>query len=218
MVTSALDHQIGSPLAAVVTNIDNALDVLPDASRGDLAEVRAALEDAAAAAGQVARLVRSLTTFVRGARHERRKMAIADLLDDAIRVAGPRIRASAAFVTRVDATPPVTGDERLVTVLVTLLENAASSLTLDMGNEVGVRTYTDAGRAVVEVTDTGAGIAPADMPRIFDPTFVADATSPCGLGLWICREIVEELGGEITVESDLGRGTKVRIALPGIAK
>jgi len=81
---------------------------------------------------------------------------------------------------------------------------------------VRVATSTDArGRAVFEIRDTGAGIAPEIADRIFDPFFT---TKPhgvgTGLGLSICRGIVLSLGGEIAVESQPGRGTTVRVALP----
>jgi len=71
------------------------------------------------------------------------------------------------------------------------------------------------GRIAVEVTDTGSGIASEDIPRIFDPFFTTKPVGVgTGLGLSICHRIVTGLGGEIQVESLLGKGTLVRVVLP----
>jgi signal transduction histidine kinase len=64
------------------------------------------------------------------------------------------------------------------------------------------------------VTDTGAGIRPDDLPHIFDPFFSTKDSSGTGLGLTICRDIVKEHHGTITVESEPGAGAKFRVWLP----
>jgi two-component system NtrC family sensor kinase len=65
----------------------------------------------------------------------------------------------------------------------------------------------------IAVTDNGGGIAPEDLPRLFDPYFTTRRTGT-GIGLAISRNIIEGLGGRITVASELNRGTEVRIELP----
>lgn len=215
MVTAGLAHQIGNPLAAVVANLDVAVAALRELPRDDLAEVRAALEDAAFAADQLTRLVRSLTTFVRGGRLERRVIQLSEVVDDAVRIAGPRVRARGTLVTRVDGAPAVIADDRLVHVLVNLLENAAQSLSVEGTNEVRVEAFTnESGDAVVSVTDTGVGIPPAALARVFDPFVTTEPPSGVGLGLWICHRIVEELGGDLTAESEVRRGSTFRVVLP----
>ena len=74
-------------------------------------------------------------------------------------------------------------------------------------------------RIILSVQDTGAGIAPKDLPHIFDRFYRADpsrhqADDESGLGLAIARSLVMAQGGEISVESELGRGTNFEIALP----
>jgi signal transduction histidine kinase len=71
----------------------------------------------------------------------------------------------------------------------------------------------DGDRVRVVVRDTGAGIAPADLPRVFEPYFTTRRTGS-GLGLAITRNIVEGLGGSIAVDSTPGEGTEIRVDLP----
>ena len=71
-------------------------------------------------------------------------------------------------------------------------------------------------QVLIEVADNGCGIAPDVLPHIFDPFYSrrADGQAGTGLGLTICRSIVERYGGTITVESTQGRGTTFSIILP----
>ena len=77
----------------------------------------------------------------------------------------------------------------------------------------------------VSVSDTGCGIAPDLLTRIFDPfvqaldpSHSADRAGGTGLGLSICRRLVEAMGGELDVESELGKGTTFRARIPGVSK
>jgi signal transduction histidine kinase len=76
-------------------------------------------------------------------------------------------------------------------------------------------TRTNGGRWRIEVRDSGVGVAPADLPRVFEPFFTTRRTGS-GLGLALARNIIEGLGGSITLTSATGAGTTVRIDLPGV--
>lgn len=85
--------------------------------------------------------------------------------------------------------------------------------------QITIRTYTHHEQAVIEVTDTGMGIAPEDLPHIFDRLFRADEarssqTGGAGLGLPIAKRIIQAHGGTISVESTLGKGSRFRLELP----
>jgi two-component system, cell cycle sensor histidine kinase and response regulator CckA len=129
------------------------------------------------------------------------------------------IRHRARLTKEYGATPLVDADDvRLGQVFINLLVNAAQALPEGRAdsNEVRVITSTDAmGRAVVEIHDTGSGIPESVLGRVFDPFFT---TKPIGLGtglgLSICHNIVTSMGGTITVESEIGRGTRFRVVLP----
>ena len=106
-----------------------------------------------------------------------------------------------------------TDAERVRQALLNILDNALQAVA---GREADVRLRTiriDARRMAIVVTDNGGGIAPEDMPRLFDPYFTTRRTGT-GIGLAISRNIIEGLGGRITVASERDRGTEVRIELP----
>ncbi|HKR08304.1 MAG TPA: HAMP domain-containing sensor histidine kinase [Gemmatimonadaceae bacterium] len=108
-------------------------------------------------------------------------------------------------------------EDRVNEVLGNLLSNAFKFT--ERGGKVAITVAPFDGKVRIELTDTGAGIPPAQLPHIFDKFFQADnqaraATKGTGLGLAIAREIVEAHGGEITVESTVGEGTRFEVILP----
>lgn len=115
--------------------------------------------------------------------------------------------------------PRVTADAVLVRrVLDNLLDNA-DKYTEDPHAEIVIAASARADRAVIEVRDAGAGIAPEDLERVFEPFFRADrsrarATGGLGLGLALSRRIVEAHRGTLAIESVLGTGTTARMELP----
>ena len=109
------------------------------------------------------------------------------------------------------ALPTVKGDAaRLKQVVLNLVLNAVKAT--DAGGTIALEARPDAGGVSLRVTDTGCGIAPADLPRIFDESF--STRQGGGLGLPIARRIVEQHGGAIRVESTEGRGTTFTVWLP----
>ncbi|HET9984993.1 MAG TPA: HAMP domain-containing sensor histidine kinase [Longimicrobiales bacterium] len=100
-------------------------------------------------------------------------------------------------------------------VLGNLVGNAAKFT--DEGGRIVVRAFPDQGHLVLEVEDTGAGIPADDLPHIFDKYFrgrSGTASAGAGLGLAIARQIVRLHGGELTAESELGRGSTFRARIP----
>ncbi len=108
-------------------------------------------------------------------------------------------------------------EDRINEVLGNLLSNAFKFT--ERGGKVSLSVGPTDGMVLITVADTGAGIAAEQLPHIFDKFFQADnqaqaATKGTGLGLAIAKEIVEAHGGQITVESRVGEGTKFAVTLP----
>jgi signal transduction histidine kinase/DNA-binding response OmpR family regulator/ligand-binding sensor domain-containing protein/heme exporter protein D len=113
--------------------------------------------------------------------------------------------------------PPVVGDrDRLIQVVINLISNAVK---FTPSGSVTCRAVPGDGEIVVSVVDTGMGIAPADQPKVFERfkqvgDTLTDKPKGTGLGLPICREIVEHHGGRVWVESEVGRGSTFSFTLP----
>jgi signal transduction histidine kinase len=111
-----------------------------------------------------------------------------------------------------------TDRQQLRQVFLNLLTNASDAMpqggTLTLGVAV-LALETGVPAAVIEFTDTGVGIAPADMPKVMEPFFTTkEEGKGTGLGLAICRRIIQEHHGTIEISSAVGQGTTVRLALP----
>jgi len=107
----------------------------------------------------------------------------------------------------------VTDSERLRTVLINLLQNADHAVESKPAGTVTLITQQVADRRVaITIRDTGRGIAEDDLPRIFDPYFTTRRAGT-GLGLAIAKNIIEGLGGSISVTTRTGAGTDFRIDL-----
>jgi signal transduction histidine kinase len=106
---------------------------------------------------------------------------------------------------------------RIEQVLINLISNAITYSP--EGGEIGVRAWIEGARALVSVSDQGVGIAPEELPRLFDRFYRAPRTGAMrsggmGLGLYICQEIVARHGGTIQVASNEGAGSTFTFALP----
>ncbi len=117
-----------------------------------------------------------------------------------------------------DAVPQVYADpQRLEQVLANLLSNALRYTP--QGGAITVKVWVDAGEVTLAVIDTGSGISPEDLPHVFDRFYRADkarsrADGGSGLGLAIARQLVEAHGGQITAQSELGKGSIFTVHLP----
>ena len=202
-------HEINNPLAVISAN----LELLSQTHRSELTD------EALEGVERIRTIVRGLMLFTRADTDRRSRLDIHRVLELAIGMTSNEIRHRARLVKRYSALPPVDGNEaRLGHLFINLLVNAAEAIADGHAerNEITVATRRDdSGWAVVEICDTGAGIAAAAQGRIFDPFFTTKPVGKgTGLGLSICHGIVRSLGGEITVHSELGRGSVFRVSLP----
>src|SRR5262249_53748177 len=152
---------------------------------------------------------RNLVRFAGAARERRQFLDLPDIVDGAVRVVENLLRHRAQVELALGATPYVEAAEHELTqVIVSLLANAVEALEGEREqNRIAVRTLTDdAGRAVVEIRDNGGGASPEVLARAFEP-FYTTKTTGAGLGLALARRVVTELGGEIGLASEPGRGT-----------
>lgn len=223
-LAAGVAHEINNPLAYVLSNLEYARkrfdEIASMIHELDARErITEALEHARDGAVRVQTIVRDLKTFSRGGDESRRNVYLERAIEAALTMAHPLIRGRARILRDYRPTAAVWADEgRLAQVFLNLVINAAQAIPdgAPARNEIRVRVFeTDDGRVCGEVTDTGEGIGPEMLSRVFEPFFTTRASGVgTGLGLSVCHGLVTSFGGEISVESQRGKGTTFRVVLP----
>ncbi|HEY3667531.1 MAG TPA: ATP-binding protein [Polyangiaceae bacterium] len=219
-------HGINNPLSYVIANLEYVKRVLTHNSGKlegkTLLEFGDVLDDSLDGAERVRRIVSDIGSFSRPLDARVVAVDLEHAAERALSIAANEIKHRARVVREYHGIPAVFGTEaRLGQVILNVLINAAHSIepgAIDR-NTISVRTRQDGrGRPVLEIEDTGCGIAKEHLTRVFDPFFTTKPVGVgAGLGLSIAQRIVRELEGEIQVESELGRGTRVLLTLPAAA-
>jgi CheY-like chemotaxis protein len=223
MLAAGVAHEINNPLAAVLANLQLAIDDLAQPVEAERTEeVMAELRDAREAAMRVRDIVKDVRIFSRGEDQTQDPVDVRRVLDSTLRMAWNEIRHRARLVKDYHDVPAVLANEsRLGQALLNLIVNAAHAIDAGRANENEIRVGTgmDAtGAVLVTVTDTGSGMPPEVLSRLFTPFFTTKPrTVGTGLGLAITHRIISSLGGTISVESAVGRGTTFRVIIPASA-
>jgi PAS domain S-box-containing protein len=219
-LAAGVAHELNTPLAYVTANLEFLSAAVPPLLPADLGrEAREALRESIEGTERLRLIIEDLRTFVRTPGADAGPADLEAVLRSCIGMTWNEIRHRARLERDLAPLPPVAGNPaRLAQVFVNLLVNAAQSIRAgDAASNVirvAARAQPD-GRVAVEVTDTGAGIPPAVLPRIFEPFFTTKpANVGTGLGLSICRSIVQGVGGQIEVRTAPGAGTTFRVLLP----
>ncbi|WP_407735928.1 ATP-binding protein [Hyalangium sp.] len=223
-LAGGIAHEINNPLTFITNNLsylEESLDSAEAKQLPSLEEFKGAVSDAREGANRVRHIVRDLKAFSRVEEARLEPIDVHQGLEFALNVAAHEIRPRAQVVRDFEPIPSVLGDEtRLGQVFLNLLVNAAQAIPEGHpeANILTVRTRAgEGGQVFVEIRDTGVGIPPEIRERIFEPFFTTKpAGVGTGLGLPICQRIVTSLGGKISVQSEVGRGTTFTVTLPGI--
>ncbi|MDY7226051.1 two-component regulator propeller domain-containing protein [Hyalangium rubrum] len=228
-LAAGVGHEINNPLSYIVSNLEHAceeavamerLEEGSESSRARLREMQQVLREALMGADRVRRIVRDLKTFSRQDDDTSGPVDLRVVLDSAAKMAAGELRPRAQLVRDYAVDVPLAqGNEaRLAQVFLNLIINAAQALPEGRPEQNEVRLVLKrggAGQVVAEVRDTGSGISPEVLGRIFDPFFTTKPVGVgTGLGLALCQAFVTSMSGKIEVDSEVGRGTVVRVVLP----
>jgi len=211
-LAAQLAHEIGTPLSSVSGHVQLALREreLPTA-------LRERLDVSAREIERISKIVRDYLDSTRPLEPERHPTALPRLLEEAVEIVEGVAPAKQARVTW-KVTPGIgdviTDPGLLRQIVVNLLSNALDAVDLNGHVDVEARPVTD-DDILITVSDTGHGIPPDDLRRIFEPFYTTKGRGKgTGLGLAICRQLTAALGGAISVESESGKGSTFFIRLP----
>jgi PAS domain S-box-containing protein len=218
-LAAGVGHEINNPLTYVIENVRLAIEKLESMRDVEgMDEILEPLEEARQGARRVGLVARDLKTFSRADEDSRKTIVLADLVESATSMAWNELRHRAKLIK--DLTPGLyvsANRARLGQVFLNLLLNAAHSIEEGRAerNSIRVRSLQRDEHVLVEVTDTGVGIPPLVRERIFEPFYTTKPIGQgTGLGLSICREIVDAHGGELLLQSEVGRGSTFTVVLP----
>lgn len=217
-LAASIAHELNQPLAAILNNAQAAGRLL-SRPEPDVAESRAAIADIADDARRAGQIIQRMRAMLKKGEPSADAHDLNDLAREVARlIAGDALlRGALLQFDLAPRLPAVRGDGvQLQQVLLNLLVNALDAVSRRPpdARQIVVRTRAR-GDAEVEISveDSGEGIAPADLERIFEAFFTTKAAG-LGVGLAISRNIVEAHGGRLWAESPPGRGATLRCALP----
>lgn len=215
-VAAAIAHEIKQPLASMMTRSDSSFRWL-DRSSPDLEKAKVALKNIVAEGQRATAIIDSIRANFRSDEQVRISLDVNDLIQESIALAqddlqNNHVRVKAELNRH---NPRVFGDRiQLQQVLLNLITNAIDAMAAKEGARILLITseIRRDGDIEVSVEDTGTGISPQDIARVFNPLFTTKSDG-MGMGLSICRSIVEAHNGRLWVANNAPEGTVFRFAL-----
>jgi len=218
-----LVHEVSNPLTSVVCRLDLVGRQLPqvvtDQARGE--DLGRHLATAQHGAERVITLVREFADSLASAPESREPVDVVRALSHALMLLEPDLEAVATIVCDVQPVPWVLGRaSKLEQVLSNLLENALHAVqeaSVPQDHRIRISVSSEAEWVVVGIEDTGVGMPESLLQQVFEPFVTTRAASGgTGLGLCICREVVEALGGKLEVKSSPLMGSRFRVCLRAV--
>src|SRR4030088_1020548 len=215
-VAATMAHEVTQPLSGMITNADAGLRWL-DRSMPDLDEAKAAFKQIVADGHRAGAVIGSIRAIFKNDVRNRTSLDINDLIGEALALTRGDLERHRILVQAEQnaQVPQVRGDRiQLQQVLLNLITNAIDSMAAKDGTRVlCVKSEVyDAGGAIVSVADTGTGIGSQDCERIFNPLFTTKSGG-MGMGLSICRSIIEAHDGRLWVAPNKPEGAVFRFML-----
>ena len=216
-VSTSIAHEVKQPLSAMVTNANAGMRWL-DRAQPDIAEAKAAFEAITMDGHRAGAVIESIRAIFKKEARTTASLDISELIREAIAVVRGELQTHQISVQAelIERLPRVNGDRvQLQQVLLNLITNAIDSMAAKDGTRVLRVTSRvhDSYGVIVSIEDTGPGVGSKDIDRIFNPLFT---TKPDGLGmgLSICRSILEAHDGRLWVTPNRPRGAVFQFVLP----
>ncbi|MCL2453478.1 MAG: MASE4 domain-containing protein, partial [Alphaproteobacteria bacterium] len=216
-VAATIAHEVKQPLTGMITNADAGLNWL-DGPSPDIDEARATLQQIIADGHRASAVIDSVRSMFKSEVKNRTSLDLQELIEEALSLSNPdllryRISVETSLITQL---PRVGGDRiQILQVLLNLISNAIDSMAATKESRtlrICSKPYMSNG-VLVLVADTGTGIASLDVERVFNPLYTTKSGG-MGMGLPICRAIVEAHGGRLWATPNTPRGAAFQFFLP----
>jgi two-component system, NtrC family, sensor kinase len=206
-----IGHEFGNILLGMMGRAELAVQKgTPEAMKESLGLISRSAERASVITRNLQTLVKNETAF--------EPLDIREPLKDTLLLSEHELKkASVQLVEQPAATLPLVNASRveLGQVFLNLIINAVHAMEETKGGTLTVATSEENGGVVIDIQDTGCGIVPENLEKIFRPMFTTKGKKGSGIGLWVTQKIVEAHKGKIGVQSKVGQGTRFRVWLPG---
>ena len=219
-LVAGIAHEINNPLGFILSNLDYLGDELkrtPKELANSLSEMTEVLKETSGGAQRIRHIVADLKVFCRNDESAPEAQDVLQVLESSLNMARTDVDNVCTLVRDLPPMPPVlVNGSRLGQVFLNLIINSVQAMSAQKRatNTLTVRARHVSDQVHLEVCDTGAGIIPENLTKIFNPFFTTKPVGQgTGLGLSICHGIVEAFGGAIEVESEVGKGTMMRVRL-----
>ena len=220
-MASALAHELNQPLTVVTNYLEAARDLLDTPDAESMQMVQQALDEAAKQSVRAGQIVRKLRDYVSRGEVEKRPTSLVPLLGDAVALVQTEMSESAAqiSVSVGEFVPEVMVDPiQIQQVVINIVRNAIEAMSRQQDRQISIRADASANSLVrVTIEDNGPGIDKDVSEQLFRP-LASSKTTGMGLGLSICRTIVEAHGGTIEAMPVGERGTRFAFTLEGVEK
>jgi signal transduction histidine kinase len=227
-LAAGLVHEINNPLSSLLCNLEHIAAISAAAGQpgqpggAAWAQLKEPLTEAREACDMVMTIAADVKMFVRRVEPQKRAVSLAEVVDSAARLARVAMRGRTRFVRDFDTddVPAVSGERgRLAQVCLNLMMNAVQAIPEGnpQGNEIRavLRRGDGPSDVVLEIRDTGRGMPPEIEARLRrGESFTTKGSEGTGLGLTICRRLLQEIGGRLEIESQPGRGTTALVHVP----
>ena len=211
-LTAGIAHDVGAPMTAILGYAEMMEKSLTDEKNRERAHI---IVDQVQ---RISQLVQALLNMARPGERDFLSIDLAPILETSLEFYREKLRNHGIVIERsINPVPFVAGDaDRLQQVFLNLIINAVDAMT-QRGTLRVVLASPEPGAVEVRFGDTGSGIDPRELDRIFEPFYTTkERGRGTGLGLVVAKGIVDEHGGEMRVESELGVGTEFVIRLPAV--
>jgi two-component system C4-dicarboxylate transport sensor histidine kinase DctB len=211
-IAAGVAHEINQPLAAIRSYADNTTVFL---QRQDIDTALTNLGVIAGLTTRIGRITDELRAFGRMSSAPAAPVAVSEAVDGALLLLAPRIRQQAVAIDVEAATPglQVMAERfRLEQVLVNLLQNALEALEHTPAPRISIRVAARKNQVSIVVADNGPGLSEAAAGTVFTP-FATTKPRGLGLGLVICRDILSEFGGDLSLQAPTGSGASFIMTL-----